>query len=677
MAELSTCATREAAEGLLRPHVAQRGVYLIRKSLSSHGAFGLSICTGTSIMHYKIDLFPSGKYGIQDGLHFINLEELVAHYKRNKDGLCCAITSNVVAAPQRPSTSARQQPSQGRRTSTFGRRPPPMPTEESEFAGFGDMDSSAPVQPTPPPVPTVPRGGSVRPSKSKQMKVIPRVDLVLGDEIGAGEFGTVFLGEWNSPRGRIPVAIKSLKGNSNPDQKKELMEEARLMVNFDHPNVVTLYGLTVDGELALVCELVPHGALNKYLKSNQFKINVDHQLDIITQIAKGMEYLTAHGVLHRDLAARNVLVKSLSNVKISDFGLSRTTDHDYYQATNLGKWPIKWYALESIYFKRFSEASDVWSFAVTAWEVLQYGRKPYGKLKGQQVVLILDKGVRLPRPDNCSLELYTLLMQCWDKKPALRPTFSAIVRDMQRIGGPATSSQNVQRSASSKSTTSTTMSVAISNQKLYDFVPDPEEAALVAREERSTFLEALRSQPVSPAVKAACCISADDLSINFKKPRGEGPIGKVFTGTWTHHGRPMKVVAKVVTATVATPTFNYDTYDASTPLGILSVSCGRVEGIYPCDPAQMEEMFVGTMTTFHSLWLQCMPQTYACHPLSHRHAHHALHSGSLCASALGPVHISAKGVAIAPESLCGRLTVCLWVVMVSTLTPGCSGSWVG
>ena len=64
----------------------------------------------------------------------------------------------------------------------------------------------------------------------------------------------------------------------------------------------------------------------------------------------------------RDIAARNALVYSHDNVKLADFGLSRwVEEQDYYKASKC-KLPIKWMAPESINFRRFTTASDVWMF---------------------------------------------------------------------------------------------------------------------------------------------------------------------------------------------------------------------------------------------------------------------------------------------------------------------------
>ena len=64
----------------------------------------------------------------------------------------------------------------------------------------------------------------------------------------------------------------------------------------------------------------------------------------------------------RDIAARNVLVASADSVKLADFGLSRWVEEQSYYKATAGKLPIKWMAPESINFKRFTAASDVWMF---------------------------------------------------------------------------------------------------------------------------------------------------------------------------------------------------------------------------------------------------------------------------------------------------------------------------
>ncbi|CAN8006219.1 unnamed protein product, partial [Ixodes pacificus] len=131
----------------------------------------------------------------------------------------------------------------------------------------------------------------------------------------------------------------------------------------------------------------------------------------------------------RDIAARNVLVSSHDCVKLGDFGLSRwVEDHSYYKASR-GKLPIKWMAPESINFRRFTAASDVWMFGVCMWEILMLGVKPFQGVKNNDVIGRIEDGERLPLPPDCPPRLYSLMSQCWSYEPSKRPCF----RDVKQV----------------------------------------------------------------------------------------------------------------------------------------------------------------------------------------------------------------------------------------------------
>ena len=175
----------------------------------------------------------------------------------------------------------------------------------------------------------------------------------------------------------------------------------------------------------------------RYLKKNKATVLIRTQLLFITQIAEAMAYLSGPSVnvIHRDLAARNVLLASEQCAKVSDFGLSRNVEiRDYYRSSRQGKWPIKWYAPECIYYSRFTSQSDVWSFGVASWETLSYGKKPYRGMNGTQVVkLVITDGGRLPPPPGCPEDVFELMMECWNEEPDQRPQFTDIVQKMKRI----------------------------------------------------------------------------------------------------------------------------------------------------------------------------------------------------------------------------------------------------
>ena len=88
------------------------------------------------------------------------------------------------------------------------------------------------------------------------------------------------------------------------------------------------------------------------------------------------EFLSGLDIVHRDLACRNILVGENKTLKISDFGLSRVVAQDeVYTLTNHGRLPLRWMAMESIFRREFTTASDVWSYGVVIWEICTLGER--------------------------------------------------------------------------------------------------------------------------------------------------------------------------------------------------------------------------------------------------------------------------------------------------------------
>ncbi|VEL35054.1 unnamed protein product [Protopolystoma xenopodis] len=103
------------------------------------------------------------------------------------------------------------------------------------------------------------------------------------------------------------------------------------------------------------------------------------------------------------------------------------------KAAAAGKWPLKWYAPECIYYFRFDSKSDVWSFGVTLWEVYSYGDRPYKDMKGAQILTMLDQGLRLCRPLRCPEAIYSIMQDCWNFEGVRRPTFAELVLLFSRL----------------------------------------------------------------------------------------------------------------------------------------------------------------------------------------------------------------------------------------------------
>ncbi|XP_029987414.1 ephrin type-B receptor 3b isoform X8 [Sphaeramia orbicularis] len=287
--------------------------------------------------------------------------------------------------------------------------------------------------------------------------------------IGAGEFGEVCRGRLKLPgRREIIVAIKTLKVGYTDRQRRDFLSEASIMGQFDHPNIIRLEGVvTKSRPVMIVTEFMENGALDSFLRLNDGQFTVIQLVGMLRGIAAGMKYLSDMNYVHRDLAARNILVNSNLVCKVSDFGLSRFLEDDptdpTYTSSLGGKIPIRWTAPEAIAYRKFTSASDVWSYGIVMWEVMSYGERPYWDMSNQDVINAVEQDYRLPPPMDCPTALHQLMLDCWVKERNLRPKFTQIVATLDKL---------IRNAASLKVVTNSTQSSGVSQPLLDRCVPD-------------------------------------------------------------------------------------------------------------------------------------------------------------------------------------------------------------
>uniref|UniRef100_A0A3Q3T3S5 Focal adhesion kinase 1 n=1 Tax=Mastacembelus armatus TaxID=205130 RepID=A0A3Q3T3S5_9TELE len=263
---------------------------------------------------------------------------------------------------------------------------------------------------------------------------IQRDRIELGRCIGEGQFGDVHQGVYISPENpALSVAVKTCKNSTSDSVREKFLQEALTMRQFDHPHIVKLMGVITENPVWIIMELCTLGELRSFLQVRKYSLDLATLILYSYQLSTALAYLESKRFVHRDIAARNVLVSTVDCVKLGDFGLSRYMEDSSYYKASKGKLPIKWMAPESINFRRFTTASDVWMFGVCMWEILMYGIKPFQGVKNNDVIGRIENGERLAMPPQCPPTLYSLMTKCWSYDPSKRPRFNELKTQLSTI----------------------------------------------------------------------------------------------------------------------------------------------------------------------------------------------------------------------------------------------------
>uniref|UniRef100_A0A3Q3K4H4 Tyrosine-protein kinase n=1 Tax=Monopterus albus TaxID=43700 RepID=A0A3Q3K4H4_MONAL len=228
-----------------------------------------------------------------------------------------------------------------------------------------------------------------------------------------------YSGTWN---GTTKVAVKTLKpGTMSPES---FLEEAQIMKKLRHDKLVQLYAVVSEEPIYIVTEYMGKGSLLEFLKDGEGRgLKLPNLVDMAAQVAAGMAYIERMNYIHRDLRSANILVGDNLVCKIADFGLARLIEDNEYTARQGAKFPIKWTAPEAALYGKFTIKSDVWSFGILLTELVTKGRVPYPGMNNREVLEQVERGYRMPCPQDCPISLHELMLQCWKKDAEERPTF--------------------------------------------------------------------------------------------------------------------------------------------------------------------------------------------------------------------------------------------------------------
>ena len=124
----------------------------------------------------------------------------------------------------------------------------------------------------------------------------------LKQKLGEGSHAEVRRGFFHIHPLKLPieVAVKIHNGNVYKEKLVEIMHEVRINLQFEHPNIVKLIGITAcRAPMQIILELVHGGGLDRYLKVKKTEVSTTQRISMCADAAAGLEYIHGVGIIHR------------------------------------------------------------------------------------------------------------------------------------------------------------------------------------------------------------------------------------------------------------------------------------------------------------------------------------------------------------------------------------------
>jgi serine/threonine protein kinase len=259
--------------------------------------------------------------------------------------------------------------------------------------------------------------------------ITDRDEVTCKEKIAKGQFSEEWKGEW---RGEVVTVHKITPGS---ETSFDLLDKCAFFKSMEHKNHIQFLAVHMNSEPFLVItEHLVNGSLNKYLPTRGKDLKLAELISILEQVAAAMQYLEEQNCIHHNLAAKNVIIKINDEEKFSITCklrifpyVHKVNNYGVFHKLPAGTIPIRWSPHEAIVNNQINIKSNVWSFGIITWEIVNYCRSyPYPEISEAGVLEKLKRGYRMPRPLGCPVELYKLMSDCWKGYASSRPTFETL-----------------------------------------------------------------------------------------------------------------------------------------------------------------------------------------------------------------------------------------------------------
>jgi serine/threonine-protein kinase len=262
---------------------------------------------------------------------------------------------------------------------------------------------------------------------------------LLGEEIGRGGMGTVWLAERADGQFEQRVALKIVKRGMDTDEILErFLRERQILARLVHRNIARLLdgGATDDGRPYFVMEHVIGESVTEHC--DRLGLSIHERLRIFAVTCRAVAYAHGNLVIHRDLKPSNVLVDATGEVKLLDFGIAKLLGDEDEAASTLGSARFltpEFASPEQLAGEPVTTASDIYQLGALLY-VLMTGQRPPAPAPGGRAPLRAPSSViarESPQRAGVRGDPDTIALRALREEPLLRyPTAEALAEDVER-----------------------------------------------------------------------------------------------------------------------------------------------------------------------------------------------------------------------------------------------------
>ena len=365
------------------------------------------------------------------------------------------------------------------------------------------------------------------------------------DKLGGGGMGVVYKAEDTNLKRTVALKFLPPVYSFDKEAKQRFIQEAQAASALQQHNICTIHDIdeTKDGQIFICMDCYEGETLKKKIERGPIK--TEEAINIIVQIAAGLQKAHEKGIIHRDIKPANIFITNDRVVKILDFGLAKLSGQTMMTKMGETVGTIAYMSPEQTRGELVDQRTDIWSLGVVLYEMLTRLLPFKGDYDSAMIYSILNEEPK--ELSSVPKELQQILIKCLVKNPSERfQTIDELLDDFRKqklIEGSGTTTRTYVREKTSNKiiySVSGIIILAALTIAIWLFLkPSPDKS------EKSKFIAVLPFHPITISEEDQSFAEGihDDILTQLSKIRNLKVIARTSVMQYQETKKPIKQIA--------------------------------------------------------------------------------------------------------------------------------------